>query len=133
MVVNCFIDDNETIQKLNKSLDNIGLSKNALNILFNNTLNNIVCIIENSEYDGFRNFEPKAKEWSLYIILFENNKLLVNYYSFYDRYTSKTIEEYSFEYKKLLSEINIIDKSFICNSIKKYGNEILKEEILKII
>lgn len=133
MVVNCYIDDNETIKKLNKSLDHIGLSKNALNILFNNSLNNIVCIIENSEYDGFRNFKPKAKEWNLYIIVSENNKLLVNYYSFYDRYTSKTIEEYSFEYKKILSEINIIDKSFICDSIKKYGNEILKEEILKII
>lgn len=133
MVLNFYIDDNEIIQKLNQSIDNVGLSKNALNILSNNTINNIVCVIEHSEYDGFRRKLPKAKEWHLYIIISENNILEVIYYSCYDRYSSNIIEEYTFEYKKVLSQINIIDKSFICDSIKKHGNEFLKEEILKII
>ena len=133
MVLNCYIDNNEIIQKLNKSSDKIGLSKNAFNILSKLSLDNIICIIENSEYDGFKRYISKAKEWYLYIIVSENNNLKVIYYSFYDRYTINTIEEYCFEYKKLLTEINLIDKSFICDSIKKYGNENLKNQILKII
>lgn len=133
MGINCYIDDNEIIQKLNFSSDDIGLSKNALNILSKLSLDNITCIIEKSEYDGFRRYTPKAKEWHLYIIISENNNLKVIDYFCYDRYTSNIIEEYSFEYKKILTEINLIDKSFICDSIKKYGNENLKNQILKII
>ena len=133
MGINCYIDDIEIIQKFNFSSDDIGLSKNALNILSKLSLDNIICIIEKSEYDGFRRNTPKAKEWYLYIIISENNNLKVIYYSFYDTYRIDIIQEYTFEYKKVLTEINIIDKSFICDSIKKYGNENLKNEILKII
>ena len=136
MGINCYIDDNEIIQKLNFSSDDIGLSKNALNILSKLpklSLDNITCIIEKSEYDGFRRYAHKAKEWHLYIIISENNNLKIIYYSFYDRYTINTIEEYSFEYKKELLKLNFIDKLFISDSIKKYGNENLKNEILKII